>query len=300
VAAVRQTTVLFADVIGSSRLYTTAGDVEASAAISICMKALRRVAEGIGGRVVKTMGDELMVLFTEPDQGADAAARMQAAMEALPAVGGRRLELRIGFHAGPVLQRENDVFGDTVNLASRLVEQATQGQVITSADTVQMLSPVVRNATRPLYDITVKGKLEDVSLCELLWKKSPDVTDVPTGNRAPGVPLAVLRLRFDGRELRFRRMRESVSVGRDAGCTLVVANPAASRQHCTIERRQDKFVLRDHSLNGTYVAEDGEVRETWLRREELTLRAHGWVSFGQPRAEAPAVLEYWLETPDEV
>jgi class 3 adenylate cyclase len=91
--------------------------------------------------------------------------------------------VRIGFHAGPVIQRDNDAFGDTVNVAARLVEH---------------------------------------------------------------------------------------------------------------ERRQDKFVLKDHSSNGTFVTAEGDI-EILLQREEFTLRKHGWIAFGQSRAGTSEVVEYFCE-----
>src|SRR6267143_3004961 len=144
----RQTTVLFADVTGSTRLYETAGDSRAVEAIGVCMQKLREAVELHGGRVVKTMGDAVMALFPTPNAAAAAAARMQTDVESLPAVEGRKLGLRIGFQSGPVIQRENDIFGDTVNLAYRLHEQAVKGQVLTSDDTASLLAPVIRSATR--------------------------------------------------------------------------------------------------------------------------------------------------------
>lgn len=286
---------LFADVTGSTRLYEAAGDVKAVEAISHCVETLRRAAEAGGGRVVKTMGDEVMALFTTPDGAADAATRMHLAVDALPPVGDQKLSVRIGFHAGPVIQRENDVFGDTVNLASRLVEQATKGQVLMSAETVELLSPALRNATRRLYDITVKGKADDIALCELLWRRSPDITNVPVARSQKKAARVSLRLLCRGTQLIRRRLEESVSIGRDPGCVLVVADPAASRHHCTIERQQDTFVIRDHSSNGTYVTVEGEGRDIHLRRQELALRGHGWIRFGEQREQAADVLEYWCE-----
>src|SRR5688500_1598324 len=279
----RQTTVLFADVTGSMRLYESAGDREAVDAIARCVEALRQAAEASRGRVVKTMGDELLALCPTPDAAAEAATRMQAAVEALPTTRGEKLGLRIGFHSGPVIQRDNDVFGDSVNLASRLVGEATRGQVLTSAHTVSLLTPVIRNSTRRLYDITVKGKEEDLALCEYLWQKSPDITDFSALTAVLKSPRAGLRLRYRGKDLIRRRREDSILIGRDESCQLVVDDPKASRQHCVIERRKDSFILRDHSTNGTYVAVEGE-DETVLRREELMLRRHGWIAFGQPRA----------------
>jgi adenylate cyclase len=293
--AERQATVLFADVTGSTRLYEAAGDSEAAEAIGRCLETLRRAAEASGGRVVKTMGDAIMALFATPDGAADAATRMHLAVDALPELGGSKLGVRIGFHAGPVIQRDNDVFGDTVNLAARLVEQATKGQVLTSAETVSLLTPAVRNATRRLYDVTLRGKIEEVALCELLWRKSPDITDMAVTHAARKPSKASIRLRYAGKEFVRRRQQESISCGRDAGCTVVVSDTKASRQHCVIEKRQDTFVVKDHSSNGTYVTAEADGTERALRRQELTLRGHGWIAFGQPRAQAADVLEYWCD-----
>jgi adenylate cyclase len=240
------------------------------------------------------MGEQIMALFPTANAAADAAARMQGAVESLAEMGGPKLGARIAFHAGPVLQHDNDIFGDSVNIASRLVEQATRGQVLTTGETVELLATGLRNSTRRLYDITVRGKEEQISLCEYLWQKSPDITDFSALTSVLKAPRAGLRLRYRGKDVIRRRREESITIGRDAGCMLVVAEAKASRQHCVIERRGQKFILRDHSTNGTYVAVEGE-EEIVLRREEIILRRHGWIAFGQPRAETPDVVEYFCE-----
>ncbi|HEX2199097.1 MAG TPA: adenylate/guanylate cyclase domain-containing protein [Burkholderiales bacterium] len=290
----RQTTVLFAGVTGSAELFDAAGDVRAADAIMRCLEAFRQAAAESGGRVVKTMGEEIMALFPTANGAADASARMQAAIESLVEMGGPKLGARVAFHAGPVIQHDGDIFGDSVNIAARLVEQATKGQVLTTAETVALLAPAVRGSTRQLYDITVKGKEEQIALCEYLWQKSPDITDFSALTSVLRAPRAGLRLRYRGKDVIRRRREESITIGRDAGCLLVVADAKASRQHCVIERRGQKFILRDHSTNGTYVAVEGE-EEIILRREEFTLRRHGWIAFGQPRAETPDVVEYFCE-----
>jgi adenylate cyclase len=290
----RQTTVLFAGVTGSAELYQAAGDGRAVDAIARCLEAFGQAAAESGGRVVKTMGEQIMALFPSAGAAADAAARMQGAVESLAEMGGPQLGARIAFHAGPVIQHDNDIFGDSVNIAARLVEQATKGQVLTTAETVALLGPGLRNSTRRLYDITVRGKEEQIALCEYLWQKSPDITDFSALTSVLRAPRAGLRLRYRGKDFIRRRREEAITIGRDAGCQLVVADAKASRQHCVIERRGQKFILRDHSTNGTYVAVEGE-EEIVLRREELTLRRHGWIAFGQPHADTPEVVEYFCE-----
>ena len=288
----RQVTVLFADVSGSTKLYESEGDKAATEAIARCVDQLRKTVESSGGRVVKTIGDEVMAVFPTPDAAAFAASNMQYAIDALPLVGATKLGVRIGFHCGPVIQSDNDIFGDTVNLAARLVEQAARSQIITSHETSDRLGPVFRSFKRPLYAIHVKGKAEEVELCELIWRQADDVTmSLSSRMNARPEPL-MLRLKYRDREIIRRRDNDLITMGRDLDCSLVIASNSASRQHCTIERRQDKFVLADQSTNGTYVTVEGGP-EILLQREEFRLGKHGWIAFGQPRAEAEEVVEYF-------
>jgi adenylate cyclase len=289
----RLATVLFADVSDSTKLYETAGDATALEAISGCIAAARRATESSGGRVVKTIGDEVMGLFPGPDAAANAAAEMQGRIDALPEVAGTKLGVRIGFHHGPVIQRDDDVFGDTVNLAARLVAQAKKGEIITSTETAQQLGPIFRSMVRNLYAITVKGKAEEIGLAELVWRRDADAT-VYAGTRAKAPIRGALRLKYRDRQVTRRRDKDSISLGRDPASGIVIDDEMASRQHCTIERRQDKFVLKDHSTNGTYVTIEGDA-ELLVRRDELTLRKHGWIAFGQPRSEDVEAVEFFID-----
>jgi adenylate cyclase len=290
----RKTTVLFADVSGSTQLYETAGDQAAHGAIGRMIAAMAKAVAHDGGRVVKTIGDEVMALFPGPDGAASAAAAMQTVVEAMPAVGETRLGLRIGFHCGPVIQSDNDVFGDTVNLASRLVDQAVKSQIITSEETAGLLGPVYRNFIRRLYSIQVKGKAEEVGLCEIVWRQTADMTAF-AGARAISRPAqTVLKLKYRDKDITRRRDNDAVILGREEGCGLMVMDNKASRHHCTIEKRHDKWLLKDHSTNGTYVTMDGD-SEILLQREEVILRKHGWIALGQPRASTEELVEYFCD-----
>src|SRR5436853_6960678 len=88
----RQRTVLFADVSGSTKLYDSVGDTAAIEAIGACIDRLRQSAEADGGRVDKTMGEEVMVLFPSPDAAASAATRMHMAVDSLPTVVNNHLD----------------------------------------------------------------------------------------------------------------------------------------------------------------------------------------------------------------
>jgi adenylate cyclase len=73
---------------------------------------------------------------------------------------------------------------------------------------------------------------------------------------------------------------------------VIILDDLASRRHCTIEQRGGSFVLTDHSTNGTYVTEEGE-SELHLQQASCTLRKHGWLAFGRPRARTDQVVEYF-------
>lgn len=279
--------VLFAEVIGGAALY--AGDARGAAAVDGCLQALREATRSAGGEVVKTIGDEVMAAFSTADAAANAAARMHLAVDALPRAGGKRLELRVGFHAGPVIRRDNDLFGVTVNVAARLVGQAAQGQILTSRETAELLSPAVRSSTRVLYRVEVKGKSDSVELCELLWQQSADITDVASHASAP---TARLRVRHGGREMQVPD--GELTIGRDRECDVIIDDEHVSRRHCTIHQRHGKSVVQDHSANGTYVTVEGEA-EIALQRDDYVLRGHGWIAFGQPRSKTAHVLEFFCD-----
>jgi adenylate cyclase len=265
-------TVLFADVSG--------------AAISHCIEHLRTAAESAGGRVVKLVGDEVMVLFATPDAAAKAAAKMHQCIEALPAVAGAEPSLRVAFHSGPVIQVEKDVLGDTVKLAARLVAQAQRGQTLTSGQTAAQLSTGMRPFLRDLQRVALTDRSETIRLCEMLK------TSLNGAARAQEAKArSMVRLAYDDQVVVCSRDKPRILIGRNRACDLVIGDKLASRQHCTLEARDDEFVLLDHSTNGTYITVEGE-HEILLNDEGLALARHGWIAFGHPHGGSAEAVEF--------
>ena len=278
----RTLAVLFADVAGSTRIYETFGDAVALSLVERCLAEVRLACEGHGGRIVKTIGDEMMATFPAADQAAEAASEMQERVSTLSPKERVRLAIRVGFHYGPAIDVGNDVFGDSVNVAARMVALAKGGQVVVSAPAVTALAAPLAGRVRQIDSLNVKGKQDDLGIFELLWQDSEaELTAMATRPRA--LP-AHLRLRHGTKELELDEARPACSFGRDLANDVVIADRLASRMHARIERRRDKFVLADQSSNGTYVTIDGEP-EVALRREEMILRGRGTLSFGHPRGD---------------
>ncbi|HXU92085.1 MAG TPA: adenylate/guanylate cyclase domain-containing protein [Gallionella sp.] len=289
----REMAVLFADVSGSTRLYELLGDTKAFAAINGCLDLLRRVTIAHGGHVVKTIGDEIMAVLPHADAAVQAACEMQAEVSARPSVENTRIEIRIGLHFGSVIETDADVFGDTVNIASRMANIAKSGQIITSDATVAKLHPVIKASARLLDALTVKGKAEDIRVFEIVWHESEETTMLVGATHALPVRESAVRLVHQGSELFINAGRPAVVIGRDEQADIVVEDRRASRIHAKIERRRDKFVLIDQSSNGSYVTIRGE-NEIQLRREEFVLHGSGSISLGHSYARDPSeVVEFF-------
>ena len=289
-----ETTVLFVDVSGSTRLYESAGDTMAHAAIDQCIGILKQKTKVSGGRVIKTIGDEVMSVFPTASAAADAAVEMQEAINELPPVANSKIGVRIGFHFGPVVEQDGDVFGDAVNLAARLAGLAAKGQVMTSRETVERMTQTQRISSRRLYSIQVKGKEHEVDLYEILWQPSDDQTTLSSQRSVLKQKQVPLHLKYLDREIVLEGAKTSLTLGRDKTADLVIIDRMASRSQGKIECRLGKFVLADHSANGTFVTIGGEP-EVVLRREEIVLRGKGYIAFGQPRANATDVAEFNCE-----
>ena len=255
-----------------------------------------------GGRLVKTMGDGMVCQFKEPDGAFHAACEMQlAAVDAEPGAD-PKLSIKIGFNWGPVVSEGGDVFGDTVNVCARLVSLANPSQVLTTQETIDGLSPGLRERGRQLYPLKVRGRVTEVKVCDVLWRTGDaDVTKAFTRSGLQAAAKAtprkwILKVTYAGNTT-VVESSASIKLGRDQTNDVVVNSNLASRVHARIHGRGDKFVVADQSSNGTFVMVDGHTRELRLRREEATLGERGYIGLGGP-ASSPGehVLRYRLES----
>ena len=282
----RNVAIVFADVSGSTSLYEKLGDQRARAAIEDVLGALRKSVALHGGRVVKTIGDEVMAALPSADAAIQAACDMQIRVSAIPPIAGVQLAVRIGFHHGPAIEKEGDYFGDAVNTAARVAALAKGRQIITSGPTVDALSPLLRKSTRDLDTMALRGKQDEVRICEVLWQDSDDVTTLAPREARDETREPTLTLTYGGRSLKVGADRSAVSLGRDSTNDLEVPDKMASRIHAKIEYRRGQFFLADQSTNGTYVTV-GVDSEVVLKREKIMLIGRGVICLGQS-ARAPS------------
>lgn len=282
----RMSALLFVDISGSTALYETLGDHEAHSRIDQRLRLLQRAATEHGGQVIKSMGDGLMCAFKDAEAALHASHAMQLTMFASQS--GLALGIHVGCHFGAVLENEGDIYGDSVNVAARIVGIAKTGQVIATREIVDCLSPHLQDQMRPLGEVSVKGRREPVQILEYVWERSPELTTIRTIDSIPRI--SRLRLRWAGNERALDASKpDPITLGRDGASVIVIGDREASRQHARIERRPDRFVLTDHSSNGTYVLVENE-SEVWVRREEFVLRGRGRFSLGRPTSDPNVTL----------
>jgi class 3 adenylate cyclase len=290
--------VLFADITGSTRLYEKLGTARAMECVARCLKLMQGSALGCGGRVVQTIGDEVLCVFPTASAATRAAAEMQSRIALEEPAFGQRLQIHVGLQFGPVLEQGDGVFGDCVNVAARMVKLAKPSQIIAAGECVEALTKPWKAQTRSIGKLPVKGRQEEVDVYEVLWQQSEELTYMTGGDSSSRQKRQVrLRLAHGGRELVVGPGRDLISLGRDSSCDVVIGDRKASREHARIERRRDKFVLVDVSSNGTFVTFDGGP-EMALKHEELVLHGRGSISFGHSYGADPGeVAVFEVESP---
>jgi adenylate cyclase len=273
--------VVFADVVGSTRLYEQLGDVAARDTVARCIDVMSRATSMHGGKVVKTMGDEVLATFHTPTAAVEASCRMQNMIKEATVKTGVAVDIRIGLHYGPVMEEDDDVFGATVHTANRMTSQAKAQQIITTADTVQALSPALQNITRQIDFAKVKGRSDGIALFEVLWQREDNTAMVPAiDGMVSETRNEKLVLRYHGRELVVDESSPQATIGRAEECDLVVKDTLISRAHARIEYARGRFTLFDESTNGTcLITEDGE--ELYMRRDHVQIKGSGIIGLGR-------------------
>lgn len=292
--------ILFADVVGSTRIYEVMGDLKARDMVLTCVDIMRSATEQHHGTVIKTIGDEIMATFPTADDALNAASHMQHDIRARAElkVEGVPIAIRIGGHFGPVVLENRDIFGAAVHTANRMTSQAKAGQIMVTGAMAQRLAPEWRSAVRQIDVAMLKGKSIEDELYEVLWQKEDATSMLPTlsiGSAREKQGARRLRLRFQGQELVLDERRSNVAIGRAEENDVVIKGNLISRLHARIEYSRNKFLLIDQSTNGTFVT-NREGEESFVRRDSLQLKGEGMIGLGRtPETNSPQTVRFICE-----
>ena len=277
--------VMFADVAGSTAMYENMGDNLARERISKALNSLISISSRHSGKLVKTIGDEILVYFNDADMAVLAAKSMQQIMEDDRSPETIGVSIRIGMQFGSAILENNDIFGDTVNIAARVASLAKARQILCTQEIAYVVKNMeLANNMRPFDRLRVKGRSDPLDVFMFVWEEEDDMTNMSTAssftNPARHRQVESLTLTYADNKYDIPTTTVSYILGRGKDCELLVEGDLISRHHTKIEHRRGKFILTDQSTNGTFV-KTKEGQEIFLRREEWTLYGSGFISLGK-------------------
>ena len=172
----KKITILFTDIVGSTKLWEKQGDVKGRMLVDWHNRVLFPVVKKYNGKVVKTIGDAIMASFKSPKKAMLCAIAMQQVLEQERAKRqGFQIHVRIGIHTGEAVVEHNDVFGDSVNIAARVQSEAKGDEIVISESTVKSIKKKDFKIGKQ-GSFKAKGKSEAIGISKLNWKTYKDLS----------------------------------------------------------------------------------------------------------------------------
>jgi len=277
----RSYVVMFADISGSMQLYEKLGDAAAKRLVTELQNELTSVVEQNSGAVQEIVGDEIMSRFLAVDDAIQCAISIHERTESFAKKNNSGVMMRIGMHWGLAIVDGDRMFGDTVNVASRVSTIAQGGQTVTTEALIESASRRWRSIARRFDTTRIKGKSEPLVVYDIPAKPEEVTIIQPVVKSETSIELI---LSYAGKSVSFGSENGSITLGRALNNDLVMDADSVSRNHVSIERIRDHFVVADKSTNGTFVTVgDGEA--VYLRREQLPIWGDGVLALGAPATE---------------
>lgn len=286
-----EVTVVFADLTGSTGVFELLGNAKATQVVTQLTDWIGKVCSARQGRVVKNLGDGVLMVFARNDDAIEAVIEMQRShterIKTWPE--NAIMRLQVGLARGEVIEQDSDFFGDAVNLASRLSDLSGPEQILGADSVIDELAADSTVRFRSLGAMDIRGRNEACMVYRVEWQNEilSDFFTVPAGLTtlpfARTVPqLGAITLSWLDVEAAFVSTVLPVYLGRVAEAQFVVSDPRVSRLHAKISWRAGQFHLEDVSSYGTWVRFAGGSAIVALRRQECVLLVGGEIALGAP------------------
>ena len=299
-----QSTVVFADLFGSTGVFESLGNAVATELVTGVTNWLAERFSASGGRVVKFLGDGVLVVFQNNVDAVVAVVEVQRKyqLRLADAPASSYMPLRIGVACGEVEMVDDDCYGDAVNVAARLSELAGPHQIWVNLAAMQDSAQVLDVRSRLLGPINVRGRSEPISVYQIEWQEdvnselltihAPMGADFNAANRdALGGQIDLFWL--DTHKV-FRAFELPVHIGRIQQAEFAVSDPRVSRMHARLDWRNGSVMLVDVSTYGCWVRFAGGGSDLQLRRDECVLHGRGEIALGTPFSDVSAPVVSFL------
>ncbi|TAH10508.1 MAG: adenylate/guanylate cyclase domain-containing protein [Curvibacter sp.] len=291
-----QATVVFTDLHGSTGVFEALGNARATESVTQITSWIAQLGQRHDGRVVKTLGDGVMLIFSTSRHAVSAVVEIQRLhhKKSLSLPFDLRLPIRVGLAAGEVEMIGEDCYGDAVNIASRLCDLCGPHQIWASANALDTVSEVRGTSFRPLGPIQIRGRAEPCSVFQIEWREEEpsDFLTMQANFHTNELLEAGDAL---GREVvlqwmdtvrSFKSFELPIHVGRVKDVDFVVNDPRVSRTHARLEWRNGSVIFVDVSTYGSWVRFSGSGgSDVLLRRDECVLHGKGELALGASFAD---------------
>ena len=297
-----QTTVVFADLMGSTGVFETIGNARASRVVTQLTQWIGDIFVAHNGRVVKTLGDGVLAVFPRAPDAISAVVDVQRSHQKriASAATTTRMPIRVGVARGEVEFVDGDCYGDAVNVASRLSDLSGPHQIWANNLSLEQSEEGDGVRFRPLGPITIRGRAEPCAVFQVEWHENAN-SDFLTMQASLDSQSQQLEKDVLGGEIelswldvrkRFRSVQLPIHIGRVSQAEFVVNDPRVSRAHARIDWRSGSILLVDVSTYGSWVRFSGGGADLLLRREECVLHGKGEIALGASFADlsVPTVL----------
>ncbi len=285
-----QTTVVFADLMGSTAVFETIGNARASQVVTQLTQWIGEICVAHAGRVVKTLGDGVLAVFPHAPDAVAAVVEMQRGHQKRIAssAASTRMPIRVGVARGEVEFVDGDCYGDAVNVASRLSDLSGPHQIWANSSSLEDASEGDGVRFRPLGPITIRGRAEPCSVFQVEWHENLS-SDFLTMQATLDSQQDLMEKDLLGGEIelvwldvrkRFRSFQLPIHIGRVSQAEFVVNDPRVSRAHARVDWRNGSILLVDVSTYGSWVRFSGGGSDLLLRREECVLHGRGEIALG--------------------
>ena len=291
-----QTTVVFADLMGSTGVFEAIGNARASRMVAQLTQWIAEVCVAHNGKIVKTLGDGVLAVFLQGPDAIAAVVDLQRNHQKRIAnsTAGTKMPIRIGVARGDVEFVDGDCYGDAVNVASRLSDITGPDQIWANSFALEGATETDGVRFRPLGPITIRGRAEPCVAYQVEWHENL-TSDFLTMQATPDLRPDQLEKELLGGEIeltwldvrkRFRSLQLPVHIGRVSQAEFVVNDPRVSRAHARIDWRNGSILLVDVSTYGSWIRFAGGGADLLLRREECVLHGSGEIALGASFSDA--------------
>jgi adenylate cyclase len=291
--AAAKMTVLVVDIAADGVPLNHSNADQSSRGIRDLLEDLSGIARINNGELNQTFGTGLMCAFYSADDAVVAAATMHQVMDAHAPESWEAINspgLRIRVDTGTVVRTNSQLFGDPVRSVILMQAMARPYQTLISETTRSYLSDLQQHQTRFVGSLQDDKRRTRLNVYEYVGGMEADTVILEHPNQLASA--AAMDLTYGPIVLTLNAQRPRITIGRMPTNNLVLNYPRVSRYHATIERRDGKMILRDDSVNGTYVR-ISQLGMICLKCDEMQLYGQGVICPGRAAASSsPGAIHF--------